>query len=220
MPIRPAARSKGGQNCKFHIEFKSAAQKMAWAAFQQHSVLFMTGPAGVGKSMLAMAFAASEVLEHRKKRIIITRPIVEAGERLGYLPGDFNDKVNPYMFPLYDCLTKIVGPAGEHRDLINERLEVSPLAYLRGRTFDDAVCILDESQNATMTQFRLFLSRMGENSKIIVTGDPTQSDIGSASGLSEVVSRLEGLTGIGIIQFHADSIVRHPLVGAMLEKLA
>jgi phosphate starvation-inducible PhoH-like protein len=203
---------------KFHIDFAPGGQKLAWAAFQQTDVLFLIGPAGTGKTYLAMAFAMHEILQKTRRRIILTRPIVEAGERLGYLPGDLQEKVDPYMVPLYDSMNKLVQDPTQ-RQQIESSIEVAPIAYLRGRTFDDAVCIFDEAQNATFGQLKLFLTRFGQNSKIIVTGDPSQSDIGSDSGLIDCARRLETVAGVGIIKFKADSIVRHPLVAAMLEKL-
>jgi phosphate starvation-inducible protein PhoH and related proteins len=203
----------------FHLEFKNLAQKIAWGGFEQHDVLFLIGPAGTGKSHLAVAFAVNEILSRRKRRIILTRPIVEAGESLGFLPGTFDEKVNPYMLPLFDCLGKLVGWDGPQREAVNNCIEVAPLAYMRGRTFDDAICIFDEAQNATMMQLKLFLTRFGENSKIIVTGDPSQSDLKGNVALSEVVDRLQSLEGVGIIEFKANSIVRHPLVGKIIEKL-
>ena len=214
-PRKPAKKPNG----KFHIEFLSTAQKMAWAAFQQHDVLFLSGPAGVGKTHIAVAFAVSELLQKNCKRIILTRPIVESGESLGFLPGDFTEKVDPYMAPLYDVLGKLVGYDGVQREAVDRCIEVAPIAYMRGRTFDDAICIFDEAQNATMSQLKLFMTRFGENSKLIITGDPNQSDIGGASGLVDVMTRLEMVTGISIIRFKIESIVRHPLVGKILEKL-
>ena len=212
-------RSSTRNGNKFHIEHKNPAQKMAWSALELHDVVFLSGPAGVGKSHLAIAYAIHEVLQGKKSRIVLTRPIVESGESLGYLPGDFYEKVNPYMAPLYDCIRRIVGTEGPQRDKINAAMEVCPLAYMRGRTFDDAVCIFDEAQNGTMLQIKMFLSRFGENSKIIVTGDPKQSDLFTNSAFSEVMQRLEPVQGISVIRFSHDSIVRHPLVGKMLERL-
>lgn len=204
----------------FHLEFLNAAQKMAWAAFEQHDVLFLLGPAGTGKTHLATAFAISELLSKEKKRIILTRPIVESGESLGFLPGTFDEKVNPYMLPLYDCIGKCVGWEGPLRERVDRCLEVAPLAYMRGRTFDHAVCIFDEAQNASLMQLKLFLTRFGENSKIIVTGDPLQSDLRGPVALVEVVEKLKKVQGIGVIEFNNSSIVRHPLVGKILESLA
>jgi len=212
-------KSKG--QGRFHIEFKNAMQKLAWAGFQQHDILFLIGPAGTGKTFLATAFAINEVLQKNKKKIILTRPIVESGESLGYLPGDFHEKVNPYMLPLYDSIKKLVGEDNPQRDIINAASEVAPLAYLRGRTFENSVCILDEAQNCSLMQLKLFLTRFGDDSKIIITGDPTQSDLGGEEvALSSVVYRLETLPGVGIIKFDHESIVRHPLVGKVLERLA
>jgi phosphate starvation-inducible PhoH-like protein len=214
----PATKSKG--QGRFHIEFKNSIQKLAWAGFQQHDVLFLTGPAGTGKTFLATAFAINEVLQKNKKRIILTRPIVESGESLGYLPGDFQEKVNPYMMPLYDSIKKLVGEDNPQRDVITAASEVAPLAYLRGRTFDNSVCILDEAQNCSLMQLKLFLTRFGEDSKIIITGDPTQSDLGGTTcALSDVIYRLENVPGVGIVKFENDSIVRHPLIGKILDRL-
>ena len=210
--------SKSKTGGKFHIEFLTTAQRLAWAAFQQHDVIFMVGPAGTGKTLLSMAFAIQEILQGSRKKIILTRPIVEAGESLGYLPGDLHEKVGPYMMPLIDSMNKLV-PSSPQRDTINAAIEIAPIAYLRGRTFINSIAIFDEAQNATKRQLKLFLTRLGDNSKIIVNGDPSQSDIGADSGLMDVVHRLETVPGVGILKFKEDSIVRHPLVAAILEKL-
>lgn len=205
----------------FHVEFLNQAQKMAWNAFEQHDVLFLLGPAGCGKSYLACAFAISEILAKRKRKVVLTRPIVEAGESLGFLPGTADEKVNPYMLPMFDAIDKCVGPAtveSPQRELINKSIEVAPLAFMRGRTFENAVCILDEAQNATYSQIKMFLTRFGKNSKIIVTGDPQQSDIRDPAFMG-IVRRLEEVPGIGVIHFKANSIVRHPLIAAILNKL-
>lgn len=213
--------SKTGGN--FHIEFKNDAQSMAWAAFQQHSVLFLIGPAGTGKSFLACAFAIERILQRESKKIVITRPIVESGESLGFLPGEFENKVYPYMLPMYDCIDKLVGHPDDNnawREKVDKAVEVAPIAYMRGRTFDDAVCIFDEAQNASMMQLKLFLTRFGENSKVIITGDPTQSDLGGGDvALTNVMNRLKDVPGVGVVQFKANSIVRHPLVSDIIEKL-
>lgn len=220
---RPKSKTAAKRTTKtggnFHIEFKNDAQSLAWAAFQQHDVLFLIGPAGTGKSFLACAFAIQQILNKDKRKIVLTRPIVESGESLGFLPGEFEEKVHPYMMPMYDCIDKLVGVEGGWRDKIDNSTEVAPIAYMRGRTFDDAVCIFDEAQNATMMQLKLFLTRFGENSKIIITGDPTQSDIGGEVALTNVMHRLSGVPGVGVVQFKANSIVRHPLVSKIIEKL-
>lgn len=205
---------------RFHLDLINSAQKMAWAAFQQHDILFLTGAAGTGKTHLAMAFAINEVLQNRKSRIILTRPIVESGENLGFLPGDFYEKVNPYMMPLYDVMHKLLGPEGEQRDKINNAIEVAPIAYMRGRTFSDSICIFDEAQNATKSQLKLFLTRFDHNSKLIITGDPQQSDLQQSTvDLVDIMRRLETLPGIGIVQFKRDAIVRHPLIASILDRM-
>lgn len=211
--------SQPGRKKSFHLEFKNIAQKMAFSAFEQHDVLFLLGPAGTGKTFLACAFAISEIVSKKKKRINITRPVVESGESLGFLPGTFEEKVHPYMLPIYDCIGKLVGYEGNERERIDRCLEKTPLAYLRGRTFDNAVAIFDEAQNASYTQLKLFLTRMGENCKLIITGDPRQSDLRGEVALMDVVKKLEHEPGIGIVEFKANSIVRHPLVGRILDKL-
>lgn len=203
----------------FHMEFKNTAQKLAWSSFEQHDVLFLLGPAGVGKTYLAMAFAISELLSKKKKKIILTRPIVDAGEHLGYLPGTFQDKINPYLMPLYDSMDSLVGIDTQERDKVNSAIEIAPLAYLRGRTFVNSVCILDEAQNCTKAQIILFLTRLGEDSKIIITGDPTQSDLHGTPYINEATQLLSSVPGIGIMEFNEGQIVRHPLVGKILEKL-
>lgn len=203
---------------KFHVEFLNTSQQLAYAAFQQHDILFLTGPAGTAKTHLSIAFAMWEVLHGNKKRIVLTRPVVEAGESLGYLPGEFENKMNPYLMPLTDCMRSLVGDATPQREIINRAIEIAPLAYMRGRTFNDAVCILDEAQNATKKQIKLFLTRMGKNSKMVVNGDIKQSDLRETE-LIDVIARLETLPGLAIIKFGNDSIVRHPLVSAVLERL-
>ena len=210
----------GGHNRKFVCEFKNEAQGLAWAAFQQHDVLFLVGPAGTGKTHLACAFAVEQILSKQRKRIIMTRPIVEAGESLGFLPGDLEEKIHPYMVPMHDCLNKLVGHQGTDREKIENALEAVPLAYMRGRTFDDAICIFDEVQNASLLQLKMFLTRFGENSKLIITGDPMQSDLGGEVALMNVMNRLVPSTeGVGKVHFGKSAIVRHPLVGKIIEKL-
>lgn len=206
-------------NGSFHIEFKNQAQGLAWAAFKQHDVLFLTGPAGTGKTHLACAFAIEQILTKEKKRIIMTRPVVEAGESLGFLPGTLDEKIDPYMMPMYDCMDKLVGKEGPWRDKINYAMEAAPLAYMRGRTFDDAICIFDEAQNASMMQLKLFMTRFGENSKLIITGDPSQSDLCGKVALVDVMQRLHSVDGIGIVEFKPSQIVRHPLISKIIEKL-
>ena len=171
-------------------------------------------------TMLSCAFAISEILAGKKEQIVLTRPIVEAGENLGFLPGDLNEKVSPYMVPMYDSIQKCVGREGQQKEIIENSIRVSPLAFMRGVTFDDSICIFDEAQNATKSQLKLFLTRFGHNSKIIITGDPYQSDLRPGDqGLMHVVKQLEDLPGVGVIYFKASSIVRHPLIASILERL-
>lgn len=210
-PQRPVRKS-------FHLEFLNTAQKMAWAVFEQNDILFLLGPAGTAKTHLAIGFAISEVLAKRKSKIVLTRPVVEAGENLGFLPGTFAEKIHPYLLPIFDCITKLVGPEGPEREKINKCLEIAPIAYLRGRTFDDSVCILDEAQNAKEAQLKLFLTRMGQDSKLIITGDPGQSDLPMRDqALASRVAKLKKVHGIGFVEFNESAIVRHPLVAKILE---
>jgi phosphate starvation-inducible PhoH-like protein len=204
----------------FHLEFLNQAQKLAWEAFDQHDILFLIGPAGCGKTMLACAFAISEVIAKKRRKIVLSRPNVESGPGLGYLPGSFEEKINPYMMPMYDCIDRCIGKENELREMINKSIEIAPVSFLRGRTFHDSICIFDEAQNATASQLKLFMTRFGQNSKIIVTGDPAQSDLHERDrGLMQVVKKLETLNGVGVIYFKSNSIVRHPLIASILEKL-
>ena len=203
---------------KFHIEFNPGPQQLAYSIYQKHDVLFLLGPAGTGKTFISTAFAISEILQKSKKRIVLTRPIVEAGESLGYLPGTFEEKVSPYMLPIFDCLQELI-PNEEQRKQVEATIELAPIAFMRGRSFKNSICIFDEAQNATKKQLKLFLSRFSTNSKVIITGDPTQSDIGKDSGLMDVVHRLETVAGVGIINFGKEHIVRHPMVAAILDRL-
>lgn len=202
------------------IEWRTETQRRAWKTLNENEITFLLGSAGSGKTFLAMAFAINEILAKRAESIVLTRPIVDAGEKLGYLPGSFGEKVNPYMQPLYDTMDTLLGKFGPKREFVNRAVVLAPLCYLRGRTFNDSICVFDEAQNATYTQFKLFLSRFGQNSKIIVTGDPQQTDLPvSPPPMNEVVTKLKGIAGIDVVQFAHSDVVRHPLVAAMLKKL-
>lgn len=194
----PRKYDKSTFNPKFHqLELLNDEQKAAYEAYKDNDVLFLVGAAGTGKSHLAVAFAVHDIIKKERSRIILSRPVVEAGENLGFLPGDVDEKVYPYMLPLYDCLDKICGRDSEARKKIDEAYELAPLAFLRGRTFDGCVCILDEAQNCTRAQLKLFLTRLGKYSKMIITGDPTQSDLpGGSSGLMEVIQKCKGIKGV------------------------
>jgi phosphate starvation-inducible protein PhoH and related proteins len=198
---------------------KTVTQKRYVEAIRNCTVTFGIGPAGTGKTYLGMAAAVAALQERQVARVILTRPAVEAGERLGFLPGDLKDKVDPYMRPLYDALQDML-PEGKLQQRIDAgQIEIAPLAYMRGRTLSSACVILDEAQNTTPSQMKMFLTRMGENSRMIVTGDPTQTDLppGMPSGLSDAVRKLGGLAAVSVVRFDNKDVVRHPLVGAIIE---
>jgi phosphate starvation-inducible protein PhoH and related proteins len=193
---------------------KTLGQRRYVEAIRSHDLTFGIGPAGTGKTYLAMAMAASWLMQKRVKRIVLARPAVEAGEKLGFLPGDLAEKVNPYLRPLYDALYDMLDY--ERAEQLRERgqIEVAPLAFMRGRTLNDAFVILDEAQNATSEQMRMFLTRFGYGSKVVVTGDVTQTDLpsGARSGLREARDLLQKVGGISFCSFTDQDVVRHPLV--------
>jgi phosphate starvation-inducible PhoH-like protein len=193
---------------------KGVAQKRYIQAMRDHDLTFGIGPAGTGKTYLAMAMAVQALLERRVKRIILTRPAVEAGERLGFLPGDLAEKVNPYLRPLYDALHDMMDPDKAQGLLTRGQIEVAPLAFMRGRTLNDSFVILDEAQNTTSDQMRMFLTRLGYASRAVVTGDVTQVDLpsGQRSGLAEARDLLQDIEGIAFCAFTEVDVVRHPLV--------
>jgi phosphate starvation-inducible PhoH-like protein len=193
---------------------RSANQRRYIQIIRETALTFGTGPAGTGKTYLAMAMAVSALLQREVGRIVLTRPAVEAGERLGYLPGTLYEKVNPYLRPLYDALQDMMDAAEAARRLDRGIIEVAPLAYMRGRTLNDAFIILDEAQNTTSEQMRMFLTRLGFDSKAVINGDTTQIDLprGTISGLVEAERILAGIPGIEFVQFNEKDVVRHPLV--------
>lgn len=207
------------QESIFHLEFLNAEQKNSYEVFTKNDIVFFIGEAGSGKTFLSTAFALSYFLSKKCKKIAITRPVVEAGEKLGYLPGTADEKLYPYMIPIYDTLDDLVGKDGLQRESIDKCLDITPIAFLRGKTFKNSIAILDEAQNATKTQLKLFLTRIGMNSKLLITGDPKQSDLGATSGLMEVVEKLRGTPGIGIVEFSSDAIVRHPIINSIIKKI-
>lgn len=196
------------------IKSKSENQQRLIESYGKTDMVFAIGPAGTGKTYLSIALAVKALKEKTAKKIILSRPAVEAGEKLGFLPGDMKDKIDPYLQPLYDALEDML-PAVKLQDMIEKRvIQIAPLAFMRGRTLSDAVVILDEAQNTTTAQIRMFLTRMGWNTKMIITGDLTQVDLphGVTSGLREAVNILKNVEGISIIRMDEKDIVRHKLV--------
>jgi phosphate starvation-inducible PhoH-like protein len=197
---------------------KTANQKRYLDAIRTHDLVIAIGPAGTGKSYLAVAMAVSALVKREAARIILTRPAVEAGERLGFLPGDLMDKVHPYLRPLYDALYDMLEP--DKVATLSEKgaIEIAPLAYMRGRTLNDAFIILDEAQNTTSEQMKMFLTRLGFNSKMVITGDVTQVDLPPSrpSGLIEIQTVLRGIDGIRFVYFNDRDVVRHDLVSAIV----
>ena len=193
---------------------RSVAQKKYVDLIREHDIVFGVGPAGTGKTYLAMAMAVSALMERQVKRIILCRPAVEAGEKLGFLPGDLAEKVNPYLRPLYDALHDMMDDDKASLLIEQGTIEVAPLAFMRGRTLNDAFAILDEAQNTTVEQMKMFLTRLGYSSKAVVTGDVTQVDLpaGKVSGLSHAAKILAKVPGIGFAHFSDVDVVRHPLV--------
>lgn len=204
------------------ISPRSEGQRRYVAALRTHDIVFGVGPAGTGKTYLATAMAVAALKKGAVRRIILTRPAVEAGEKLGFLPGDMSDKVDPYLRPLYDALEDMLPAERVARMLDRGVLEVAPLAFMRGRTLDHAFVILDEAQNTTRAQMKMFLTRMGADAKMVVTGDPSQVDLPhrSQSGLIEALDVLSDVKGIGVARFDPSDVVRHPLVAAMIRAYA
>ena len=196
------------------VKPKTLGQKKYIDAIQNNTITFGIGPAGTGKTYLAVAMAVRAFRDEQVSRIILTRPAVEAGEKLGFLPGDLQDKVDPYLRPLYDAMFDMMGPENFQRNMEKGTIEVAPLAYMRGRTLDDSFIILDEAQNTTPEQMKMFLTRLGFNSKAIVTGDVTQIDLPNAgrSGLVEAVKVLKNIDDIAIMRLTEKDVVRHKLV--------
>lgn len=196
------------------IRAKTAGQKKYVESIKKNTIVFGVGPAGTGKTFLAVAMAVTALRKKEVNRIVLTRPAVEAGERLGYLPGDLQSKIDPYLRPLYDALHEMLGSENYARHVEKGIIEIAPLAYMRGRTIDDSYIILDEAQNTTPEQMKMFLTRLGFNSKAIVTGDITQTDLpqGKKSGLVDAIKILSGIQDIAIHHFTERDVVRHRLV--------
>ena len=198
---------------------RTPAQSAYIKALQSREMVFGTGPAGTGKTYLAVAYAAGCLERGEVDRLILSRPAVEAGERLGFLPGDMKEKVDPYLRPLYDALYDVLAPERVERGLETKAIEIAPLAFMRGRTLSHSIIILDEAQNCTAMQMKMFLTRLGEGSKMIITGDPSQVDLpaGQSSGLADALAILDGVEGIAHVAFTRADVVRHPLVGRIIE---
>jgi len=199
---------------------RSATQIDYMRALARADVIFALGPAGTGKTYVAVAQAVSQLMTGSVQRLILSRPAVEAGEKLGFLPGDMKEKVDPYLRPLYDALNDCMPPEQVERRLASGEIEIAPIAFMRGRTLADAFIILDEAQNTTREQMKMFLTRFGQNSRMVICGDPKQVDIPGGdrmSGLADAVVRLEGVEGIEVTRFTAADVVRHPIVGRIVE---
>ncbi len=210
----PAIRTRRGA-----VGPRSSGQAVYMEALSRAEMVFGVGPAGTGKTYLAVAQAVAMLQAGRVDRIVLSRPAVEAGERLGFLPGDMKDKVDPYLRPLYDALHDMLPADQVLKRLASGEIEVAPLAFMRGRTLAHAFVILDEAQNTSPVQMKMFLTRMGEGTRMVITGDLTQIDLapGQRSGLADALETLEGLAGIAVVRFGARDVVRHPLVGRIVE---
>lgn len=204
------------------IKVKTLGQYYFVLAMQKNTVVISTGPAGSGKTFLAVAKAVSALRNHEVERIILTRPAVEAGESLGFLPGDLKEKVDPYLTPLYDALSNMLGLEQMAKYLANGNIEIAPLAYMRGRTLHNAYIILDEAQNTSIAQMKMFLTRLGFHSKMIISGDISQIDLKeyTSSGLVDALQRLQGIDDIAIIKMSEKDIVRHALVRSIIKAYA
>ncbi|MEY5008003.1 MAG: hypothetical protein RL764_1319 [Pseudomonadota bacterium] len=198
---------------------RSATQIRYMEALTRNDVIFALGPAGTGKTYLAVAQAVAQLITGSVDRLILSRPAVEAGERLGFLPGDMKEKVDPYLRPLYDALYDCLPAEQVERRIASGEIEIAPIAFMRGRTLADSFIILDEAQNTTPAQMKMFLTRFGMNSRMVICGDPRQVDLPdqSKSGLADAVSRLEGVESIATVRFNAADVVRHPIVGRIVE---
>ena len=198
---------------------RSPTQTVYMEALARDDMIFALGPAGTGKTYLAVAQAVSQLISGSVDRLILSRPAVEAGERLGFLPGDMKEKVDPYLRPLYDALYDMLPTEQVERRIASGEIEIAPIAFMRGRTLNDAFIILDEAQNTTAAQMKMFLTRFGMRSRMVICGDPRQIDLpdGGKSGLHDAVERLTGVQGIAVVPFTSADVVRHPLVGRIVE---
>lgn len=214
--LQPVAKTKSGKL----IYPKTLGQAILCDAFYHNDIIFASGVAGTGKTYLAVCYAVMQLKKEEVEKIILTRPAVEAGESLGFLPGDMKDKVDPYLRPLYDALYDMLGVETVERLMEKQVIEVAPLAFMRGRTLNKAVVILDEAQNTTQAQMKMFLTRMGQNAQMIINGDITQIDLirKEQSGLVQATQILKGIDRIAFVQMSADDVVRHQLVQKIIER--
>lgn len=214
--LQPIAKTKSGKL----IYPKTLGQAILCDAFFHNDIIFASGVAGTGKTYLAVCYAVMQLKKEEVEKIILTRPAVEAGESLGFLPGDMKDKVDPYLRPLYDALYDMLGVETVERFMEKQVIEVAPLAFMRGRTLNKAVVILDEAQNTTQAQMKMFLTRMGQNAQMIINGDITQIDLirKEQSGLVQATQILKGIDRIAFVQMSSDDVVRHPLVQKIIER--
>lgn len=214
--LQPVAKTKSGKL----IYPKTLGHAILCDAFYHNDIIFASGVAGTGKTYLAVCYAVMQLKKENVEKIILTRPAVEAGESLGFLPGDMKDKVDPYLRPLYDALYDMLGVETVERLMEKQVIEVAPLAFMRGRTLNKAVVILDEAQNTTQAQMKMFLTRMGQNAQMIINGDITQIDLirKEQSGLVQATQILKGIDRIAFVQMSADDVVRHPLVQKIIER--
>lgn len=213
--LAPVAKTRSGKV----IYPKTLGQAVLCDALRHNDIIFATGVAGTGKTYLAVAYAVNELKNERIEKIILTRPAVEAGESLGFLPGDMKEKVDPYLRPLYDALYELLGQESVEKMLEKQIIEIAPLAFMRGRTLNNAIVILDEAQNSTRSQMKMFLTRMGQKTKMIINGDATQIDLikKNDSGLVQATQILKNIRGIGMVHLEACDVVRHPLVQKIIE---
>ncbi|MDO4467293.1 MAG: PhoH family protein [Bacillota bacterium] len=213
--LSPVVKTRSGKL----IYPKTLGQAVLCDAFRHNDIVFATGVAGTGKTYLAVAYAVNELKNERIEKIILTRPAVEAGESLGFLPGDMKEKVDPYLRPLYDALFEMLGQDSVEKMLEKQIIEIAPLAFMRGRTLNNAIVILDEAQNTTRSQMKMFLTRMGQKTKMIINGDASQIDLikKNDSGLVQATQILKNIRGIGMIHLDASDVVRHPLVQKIIE---
>ncbi len=217
-PVAPTIvrTHRGGE-----VRPRTAGQRALAEAIERHALVLGTGPAGTGKTFLSVAMAMRALRAREVARVILSRPAIEAGEKLGFLPGDFREKLDPYMRPLYDALGELLDDATVTKYLDRGTIEVAPLAYMRGRTLSDAFVILDEAQNATSGQLKMFLTRLGERSKMVVIGDVTQIDlVGEQSGMIDAIKRLTPVEGVAAVKLDETDVVRHPLVARIVRAYA